>query len=46
MPYHPSYYRTLWEKAGYDKEKDLLAWRITQAKCLTPKILREGASLY
>jgi ribosomal protein S18 acetylase RimI-like enzyme len=40
MPYHPSYYKTLWEKAGYHKAKDLLAWLITETKSLTPKIER------
>lgn len=40
MPYHPSYYKTLWEKSGYAKAKDLLAWKITEAKSLSPKIER------
>ncbi len=40
MPYHPSYYKTLWEKAGYDKVQDLLAWKITESKSLSPKIER------
>jgi len=40
MPYHPSYYKTLWEKAGYGKIQDLLAWKITEAKSLSPKIER------
>jgi 8-amino-7-oxononanoate synthase len=40
MPYHPRYYKTLWEKAGYGKVQDLLAWKITEAKSLSPKIER------
>jgi 8-amino-7-oxononanoate synthase len=40
MPWHPTYYRQLWDKAGYAKAKDLLAWRITQDKSMTPKIAR------
>jgi ribosomal protein S18 acetylase RimI-like enzyme len=40
MPYHPSYYQTLWEGAGYGKTKDLLAWRIEQGKSMTPKLER------
>ncbi len=40
MPYHPAYYRTLWERAGYGKAKDMLAWRIDEKKSLTPKIER------
>jgi 8-amino-7-oxononanoate synthase len=40
MPWHPPYYRQLWDKAGYSKAKDLLAWRITQDKSMTPKIAR------
>jgi len=40
MPYNPAYYQSLFENAGYGKEKDLLAWRITQSKSLTPKLQR------
>ena len=40
MPYHPPYYKTLWENAGYNKTKDLLAWRITQSKSMTSKLAR------
>jgi ribosomal protein S18 acetylase RimI-like enzyme len=40
MPYHPRYYKTLWENAGYHKAKDLLAWLITEGKSLSPKIER------
>ena len=40
MPYHPSYYKKLWESAGYGKVQDLLAWKITEAKSLSPKIER------
>ncbi len=40
MPYHPSYYKTLWEKAGYGKVQDLLAWKITEAISLSSKIER------
>src|SRR5439155_21703085 len=32
--------KTLWEKAGYKKAKDLLAWKIAQSKSLSPKIVR------
>jgi 8-amino-7-oxononanoate synthase len=40
MPYHPSYYKKLWEDADYKKAQDLLAWRITESKSLSPKIER------
>jgi len=40
MPYHPPYYQNLWQKAGYDKAKDMLAWLITETKSLSPKIER------
>jgi 8-amino-7-oxononanoate synthase len=40
MPYHPAYYQTLWDKAGYSKTKDLLAWRIEQSKSMSPKLSR------
>ncbi len=40
MPYHPSYYKKLWESAGYGKVQDLLAWKITESKSLSPKIER------
>jgi len=40
MPYHPSYYKKLWEQADYKKVQDLLAWRITETKSLSPKIER------
>ncbi len=40
MPYHPAYYKKLWENAGYGKVQDLLAWRITETKSLSPKIER------
>ena len=40
MPYHPTYYKTLWENAGYDKVKDLLAWQIDQSKSMTDKLIR------
>jgi 8-amino-7-oxononanoate synthase len=40
MPYHPPYYQTLWEHAGYGKTKDLLAWTIPQSTALSPKLLR------
>ncbi|HEY3875104.1 MAG TPA: hypothetical protein VGM92_06480, partial [Candidatus Kapabacteria bacterium] len=40
MPWHPSYYKKLWEQAGFKKEQDLLAWKITETKSLSPKIER------
>ncbi len=40
MPYHPSYYKKLWEDADYKKVQDLLAWRIAETKSLSPKLER------
>ena len=40
MPWHPQYYKVLWENYGFKKEQDLLAWRITEGKSLSPKIER------
>jgi 8-amino-7-oxononanoate synthase len=40
MPYNPNYYPQLFEAAGFHKAKDLLAWRIDQAKSMTDKIVR------
>ncbi len=40
MPYHPSYYKKLWEGADFKKAQDMLAWRITETKSLSPKIKR------
>lgn len=40
MPYHPPYYQTLWENAGYGKSKDLLAWRIAQKTAMSDKLVR------
>lgn len=40
MPYNPNYYPQLFEQAGFKKAKDLLAWRIDQAKSMTDKIIR------
>jgi len=40
MPYHPQYYQTLWDNAGYGKEKDLLAYRIEEGISMTPKLER------
>ena len=40
MPWHPSYYKTLWEQADFKKAEDMLAWRITETKSFSPKIKR------
>ena len=40
MPYNPNYYPDLYEAAGFGKSKDLLAWRIEQAKSMTDKLVR------
>lgn len=43
MPYNPSYYASLIENAGFRKERDLFAWRISYPECLTDKVTRVTA---
>ncbi len=40
MPYNPSYYTGLMERAGLGKAKDLFAYIVEYPKCLTEKIVR------
>jgi len=40
MPYNPPYYNTLIHDAGFQKAKDLYAWRLTYPDALTDKLVR------
>jgi len=45
MPYNPQYYNELFERAGFQPAKDLLAWIITYPEVLTDKLVRVTALL-
>jgi 8-amino-7-oxononanoate synthase len=40
MPYNPSYYATLLERAGFQKANDLLAWCVDYPECVSDKLVR------